>query len=188
MLWLALIICLINTSLALLPTFGACPDVETIDRLNMTRFMGKWFEAERYFSLVDIGAKCGTFNYSSGDNGSLKLVNSQISTITGIESTVEGIARPLTRADDPKLLMSYPSLPIQYPLPYWILGTDYDTFAVCWSCTNMGVFSLKSAWILTREQKPPIPVLEKAYHILDKNTISRAYFSRTDQKNCPSVN
>lgn len=47
-------------------------------------------------------------------------------------------------------------------------------------------FSLKSAWVLTREQKPPVPVLEKAYQILDKNGISRAYFSRTDQKNCPA--
>lgn len=43
--------------------------------------MGNWYEAERYFSLSDIGAKCGTFNYSINENGSLKLVNSQVSAL-----------------------------------------------------------------------------------------------------------
>jgi lipocalin len=187
MLWLPLILCFVSSTIALLPTVGICPNVETIESLNMTKFMGKWYEAERYFSLNDFGAKCGIFNYSAGENGSLKVVNSQISVFTGIESRVEGIARPLARANDPKLSVSYPTLPFQYPTPHWILGTDYENYTVLWSCSNMGVFSIKSAWVLTREQRPPIPVLEKAYQILDKNAIGRAYFSRTDQKNCPST-
>lgn len=41
---------------------------------------------------------------------------------------------------------------------------------------------------MAREPKPLVSVLEKAYQILDKNNISRAYFIRTDQKNCPIGN
>uniref|UniRef100_A0A0C9R3T7 Apod_2 protein n=1 Tax=Fopius arisanus TaxID=64838 RepID=A0A0C9R3T7_9HYME len=140
MLRIIVILSFMGSSLALLPTFGICPEVETIERLNMTAFMGKWYEAERYFSIFEIGAKCGIFNYSTGDNGSLRIVTSQTSVLTGIESTLEGIARPIGRADDPKLTVAYPSLPIQYPTPQWVLGTDYDSYAVLWSCTNMGVF------------------------------------------------
>ncbi|XP_015111690.1 apolipoprotein D [Diachasma alloeum] len=186
MLWIVVMLSLVGHCAALLPTFGICPEVETIERLNMTTFMGKWYEAERYFSIVEFGAKCGTFNYSAGQNGALRIVTSQTSALTGIESNLEAIARPISRADDPKLTVSYPSLPIQYPTPHWVLGTDYDSYAVLWSCTNMGVFSIKSAWILTRERQPPVPVVEKAYKILDKNHISRAFFYRTDQKNCPA--
>ncbi|KAG8037737.1 hypothetical protein G9C98_005948 [Cotesia typhae] len=186
--WIPVTLCLMASSInALLPTFGACPDVKTIEKLNVTMYLGKWYEAERYFSISDFGAKCGTFNYSKEENGSLKLLSSQISSLTGVESSIVGRARPIERADDPKFSVSYQSLPIQYPMPHWVLGTDYDTYAVLWSCSNVGIFSMRSAWILTRERQPPVPVLEQAYKILDKNQISRAYFSRTDQKNCPTV-
>lgn len=47
--------------------------------------------------------------------------------------------------------------------------------------------SIRNVWILTREPKPPIAVLEKAYQVIDKNNISRAFFIRTDQKNCPAT-
>lgn len=46
-------------------------------------------------------------------------------------------------------------------------------------------FSTQNVWILMREQHPPVAVLEKAYKVLDKNGISRAFLVRTDQKNCP---
>jgi len=48
--------------------------------------------------------------------------------------------------------------------------------------------SVRNVWILTREPKPPVAVVEKAYQVIDKNNISRAYFIRTDQKNCPATN
>ncbi|XP_034934717.1 apolipoprotein D-like [Chelonus insularis] len=187
MIWIPLIfLTLVGSINALLPTFGPCPDVKPMESLDYSRYLGKWYEAEKYFSIIDFGARCGTFNYSKDENGALKLVNSQISALTGIESTIEGRARPIERADDPKFSVSYPSLPINYPTPHWVLGTDYNNYAVLWSCSNMGLLSLKSAWILTRERHPPVSVLEAAYKILDRNQISRAYFSRTDQKNCPA--
>ena len=27
--------------------------------------------------------------------------------------------------------------------PYWVLGTDYDNYAVIWSCSNFGIFSTR---------------------------------------------
>lgn len=42
-----------------------------------------------------------------------------------------------------------------------------------------------NAWILTRQRDPPMEILEKAYAAADKNNINRAYFLKTDQKDCP---
>lgn len=30
---------------------------------------------------------------------------------------------------------------VNFDAPYWVLDTDYDKYAVVWSCTNFGLFS-----------------------------------------------
>ncbi|XP_012286568.1 apolipoprotein D [Orussus abietinus] len=187
MLRVSLVLLLVGRAMAQVPFLGACPNVQTMPSFELERYLGKWYEAERYFALFEFGGKCVTANYSQSENGSVKIVNGQISSLTGIASTIEGIGRPIGRSDDPKLSVTFPSLPLQFDAPYWILDTDYERFAVVWSCTNFGVFSVRNAWILTRDPKPPIPVLEKAYQTIDRNNVSRAYLIRTDQKNCPAA-
>lgn len=46
---------------------------------------------------------------------------------------------------------------------------------------------LENAWILTRSRLPSLEIIGHAYKILDNIGINRAYFIRTDQKNCPSI-
>ncbi|XP_076637495.1 apolipoprotein D-like [Colletes latitarsis] len=188
MLRVCLILIIASVAVAQVPFLGACPNLETMPDFDLNRYIGKWYEAERYFALFEFGGKCVTANYSQGENGSVKILNKQISALTGVSSSIEGIGRVIGRNEDPKLIVTFPSLPLPIDAPYWILDTDYKSYAVVWSCSNFGVFSVRNAWILTREPKPPVSVLEKAYQVIDKNNISRAYFIRTDQKNCPEGN
>nr|XP_022915566.1 apolipoprotein D-like [Onthophagus taurus] len=167
------------------PFLGPCPEIETMDRLDVNRYMGKWYEAERYFAVFEFGGKCVTADYVPSKDGSINIINQQTSALTGIRSTIEGKANMNGRSDDPKLTITFPQLPLNLQSPYWILDTDYDTYSVIWSCNKLGIFSLRNAWILTRSKKPALSSMEKAYSVLDRNSISRAYFIRTDQKNCP---
>jgi hypothetical protein len=42
------------------------------------------------------------------------------------------------------LLMSCcPAVTVLVDAPYWVLGTDYDNYAVIWSCSNFGIFSTR---------------------------------------------
>lgn len=50
------------------------------------------------------------------------------------------------------------------------------------------IFFLEMVWILTREQNPAVDTLQKAYAVLDKNKITKAYLLRTDQFNCNAAN
>ncbi|XP_014481899.1 PREDICTED: apolipoprotein D-like [Dinoponera quadriceps] len=174
-----------SAAMAQVPFLGICPNLETMPNFEIERYSGKWYEVERYFALFEFGGKCVTATYNMSENGSIKILNKQISALTGVASSIEGIARLIGRSDDPKLTVTFPSLPLPIDAPYWVLDSDYKSYAVVWSCTNLGVFNIRNVWILTREPKPPIAVLEKAYQVIDKNNISRAYFIRTDQKNCP---
>ncbi|KAI8438143.1 hypothetical protein MSG28_010769 [Choristoneura fumiferana] len=132
-----------------------------------------------------LGGKCVTADYSEKDNGVIGVVNKQLSSLTGIMSEIQGEAHQVSRSDEGKLAVQFPSLPFHFSAPYWVIDTDYDNYAVVWGCNDFGVFHTRNAWILTRARNPDLPVLEKAYAVLDKNNISRAYLMRTDQKSCP---
>lgn len=186
MLRIFIIVIIANAAIAQVPFLGTCPNLEAAPHLELDKYLGKWYEVERYFAWFEFSGKCVTANYSLNDNDTVKIVNKQISSLTGVASSIEGIGRLIGRSDDSKLTVTFPSLPLPFDAPYWVLDTDYESYAVVWSCTNLGVFNVRNVWILTREPKPPVAVLEKAYQVIDRNNISRAYFIRTDQKNCPA--
>lgn len=52
----------------------------------------------------------------------------------------------------------------------------------------MYFFLLEMVWVLTREENPNVDTLQKAYAVLDKNKISKAFLLRTDQFNCNGEN
>ncbi|XP_049874549.1 apolipoprotein D-like [Pectinophora gossypiella] len=164
---------------------GACPDVAAMADFNPNRYLGKWYEAEKYFALFELGGRCVTADYSEKENGVIGVVNKQLSSYTGIQSEIQGEANQVSRSDEGKLSVRFPSLPVNFAAPYWVVDTDYDNFAVVWSCYDFGIFHTRNAWILTRERNPQLSVMEKAYQASDRNNINRAYFMRTDQKNCP---
>ncbi|XP_063548914.1 uncharacterized protein LOC134756051 [Cydia strobilella] len=170
---------------AQVPFLGTCPDVGVMADFNPSRYLGKWYEAERYFAVFQLGGRCVTADYNERDNGVIGVVNKQLSSLTGIMSEIQGEAHQVSRSDEGKLSVRFPSLPFAFSAPYWVVDSDYDNYAIVWGCNDFGVFHTRNAWILTRSRNPELSVLEKAYTVLDKNNISRAYFIRTDQKNCP---
>ncbi|KAL7286283.1 hypothetical protein TKK_0019459 [Trichogramma kaykai] len=174
---------LVSGTIAQVPFLGGCPKVDLKHDFDVQQYLGKWYEAERYFALFEVGGKCVTATYTLNPNGTVSVENRQINTLTGNPSSIVGHAT-LKNDNRAQLSVVFPSLPVSFDAPYWILDTDYTSYAVVWSCNDFRVFSTRNAWILTREQHPPVAVLEKAYHALDKNKISKAFFMRTDQKNC----
>nr|XP_023016063.1 uncharacterized protein LOC111505480 [Leptinotarsa decemlineata] len=123
------------------PFFGRCPDIKTVQSFDVERYLGKWYEAERYFAVFEFGGKCVTADYEVSPNGAVNVVNQQISTFTGIHSSIEGNANQISRTEEAKLTVNFPSLPVNFDAPYWIIGTDYDNYSVVWSCNDFGIFS-----------------------------------------------
>ncbi|KAJ8736580.1 hypothetical protein PYW08_007236 [Mythimna loreyi] len=163
---------------------GSCPDMKVMENFDASRYLGKWYEAEKYFFLFEFGGKCITADYSLKENGVVGVVNKQINILSGTQTEIQGQATQVSKSDGAKLAVSFPSLPVNVEAPYWVIKTDYETYSVVWSCYEFGLFHTVNAWILTRERNPPVAVLEKAYSILDKNKISRAFLIRTNQRDC----
>lgn len=65
-----------------------------------------------------------------------------------------------------------------------ILHTDYDNFAILFSCRNLNQYShVENSWLLTREQEPTEEMYQTAYGYLDKFGL-RNFFIKSDQTKC----
>ncbi|XP_064292686.1 uncharacterized protein LOC128677706 isoform X2 [Plodia interpunctella] len=164
---------------------GPCPDVQAMVNFEPSRYVGKWYEYSKYFFIFEFGGKCVTAEYDAKENGVIGVSNKQLNSITGIQSEIDGEANQVSRSDEGKLSVRFPSLPVKISAPYWVVDTDYDSYALVWSCYDFGLFHTSNAWILTRERVPPYAVVETAYAAADKNNISRTFFLKTDQSDCP---
>ncbi|XP_023019743.2 apolipoprotein D [Leptinotarsa decemlineata] len=176
----------INYASAQIPSLGKCPPVEVVQHFNVEKYLGKWYEQEKYPTIFEIGGKCVTAEYSANPNGTVKVFNKQINILTGNPSSIIGNARLDSDSGEAKLLVRFPSVPFQLDAPYWVLDTDYRKYSVVWSCFELGPFSARVVWILTRDRQPSRDIMEKAYGVLKRQNVSKAFLMKNDQKDCPA--
>lgn len=85
---------------------------------------------------------------------------------TGIKRILEGEIKPAaSKAEEGKLQVKYTTIPLTPETKYSVLETDYDTYAVLWSCQGIGPVHAQNAWVMTRERIPPGEVLQKVRFI-----------------------
>ncbi|KAL0851484.1 hypothetical protein ABMA28_007280 [Loxostege sticticalis] len=182
--WRLSVLCLLATASAQIPSLGWCPDFQPMQNFNMNRFLGPWYEVERYFTVSELGTRCVTTNYISTPEGRILVTNEITNYLTGLKRLMEGHIQMVGREGEGRFMVKYSSLPLPYDYEYSILDTDYDNYAVMWSCSGLGPVHTQSAWLLTRERLPPLMTMQKAYAVLDRFKISRAFFVKTNQADC----
>jgi apolipoprotein D and lipocalin family protein len=139
------------------------PPLETVPRVDLHRYIGRWYEIARYPNSFE--RKCDrdvTAQYSIKRNGDIRVVNSCI-TSSGSITRSTGTAKIVDKSTNAKLKVTF-----FWPFygKYWIiaLGRDYD-YAV------VGEPSRKYLWILSRTpqmsddlyQQLTAQLAEKAY-------------------------
>ncbi|XP_016532752.1 apolipoprotein D-like, partial [Poecilia formosa] len=55
---------------------------------------------------------------------------------------------------------------------YWLLSTDYDSYALVYSCKSYGLFHVELAWILSRQPTLPKDITEYLLSILSSIGVS----------------
>ncbi|XP_012536121.2 apolipoprotein D [Monomorium pharaonis] len=170
---------------AQIPNLGFCPEYIPMANFNRQRFMGVWYEAERYFQLTEVVSRCVMTNYTRGSDGKFRVINEVTNRFTGIKRILEGEIKPAaSKAEEGRLTVKYTTVPLTPETKYSVLETDYDSYAVLWSCQGIGPVHAQNAWVMTRERIPSGKVLQKAYGVLDKYKISKTFFVKTDQTEC----
>ncbi|XP_017130105.1 apolipoprotein D-like [Drosophila elegans] len=167
---------------AQVPFPGKCPDVKVVDPFDVEEYLGVWYEYAKYPFSFEIGRKCISATYGLLDESTVSVLNAGISQLTGQPSNITGTAKLLGPGQ--LAVEFFPGQPQTEP-NYLVLGTDYESYAVVYSCTSVTPFAnLKLVWILTRERVPSTETIDKAEKILVDNNISQAPLVQTAQKNC----
>jgi len=173
---------------AQIPSFGGCPDYEPMANFDKERFLGRWYEAERYFTVSEVGTKCVSVDYERRADGKVWVNNAYTSRITNVQRIVSGVVNGALKGPESLINVKYTSFPVNYDTTLRVLDTDYDSFAVIYSCSRIGpIGHTESAWLFTREREAAGPIMQRAYGVLDRYKISRTFFVKSDQNNCETL-
>ena len=138
-----LLACGVVSALALPGCTALYPPLDTVDSVDLDRYLGKWYEIARYPNSFERGCVGVTAEYALLDNGQVEVVNTCVeSSLDGPVRTIEGTARVFDSSTNAKLKVTF-----FWPFEgdYWILdlGEEYD-YAV------VGAPNREFLWILNR--------------------------------------
>ena len=160
-----------------------------VTNFNLPAYLGSWYEIQRYESEFSLDLDCVTAEYILPNATSTRIIvlnrglllNNQNET-TAFEA--RGVAEPSFPDDETvpaKLSVAFFG---QEPdrSNYWVLGTDYSSYAVVWSCEqNQPDSHLETAWVLSRTSTLTAAASEAVDVILWSNGVPTEDFRRTEQ-------
>ncbi len=165
--------------MALLNLFGCSdsyPPLATVEKVDIQKYMGKWYEISSFPNSFQKGCNCTTAEYELKDDYVIVTNTCRKDSVSGKISQATGKAWAVEGSNNSKLKVSF-----FWPFKgdYWIvdLAGDY-TYAV------VGDPKRKYLWILSRSPKMD----EKTYdHILQNLTKKEFDISklRKTEQNCP---
>lgn len=149
------------------------PDLKTVERVDLPRYLGKWYEVARYPNRFE--KKCAsdvTANYSLRDDGKIEVVNA-CRQDDGKMRTSKGWAKVVDKTNA-KLKVTF-----FWPFfgNYWVIGLDPEyRFAV------VSEPSRKYLWILSRTPKLDADLYQKALDVIQQRGLSTSGLIQPAQK------
>ncbi|PZC77812.1 hypothetical protein B5X24_HaOG202923 [Helicoverpa armigera] len=160
---------------------GQCdPTLPVLQNFNVDRFSGVWHQISSYETPNTNGA-CVRSEFSRSNEG-VNIVNSEV--VNQQLLTLDGHAT-VSSTDNSAKLSVVLNIPggTNTPQDLWILASDYDTYAVAYTCintspTNKQVYS----WILSRTRVMPQTVQTTVDQVVDSYMdLNYQYYKQTDQ-------
>ena len=140
------------------------PYLPTVEKVELERYVGRWYEIARYPHRFEKGCSSVTADYSLQEDGTLLVLNSCcLESEGGRIKKAEGRAKVVDQVTNAKLKVSF-----FWPFygDYWILQVDPD-----YQYAIVGEPTRKYVWILSRT-----PVInDRLYDNLVKNISSYGY-------------
>ncbi|XP_054914253.1 apolipoprotein D-like [Poeciliopsis prolifica] len=164
---------------------GRCPSAAVQQQFDAARYLGKWYEIQRMPHTFQNG-QCSTATYSLQSPGVVGVVNREL-LANGTIDVITGTAKPDPTEPAKLLVYFFEDSP---PAPYWVLSTDYDNYALVYSCTDLSVLHADFVWILSRQPTLPDQTLEELHGLLRSLGVSvdKLLVTNQDADYCSAMN
>ncbi|CAH4038097.1 unnamed protein product [Pieris brassicae] len=171
---------------------GQCDQtIQVIRDFDANRYMGQWYDIESYPSSFQYGT-CNSAFYTRQGNF-VDVVNTQV--VNGTISVRQGVGSFVENERTSKLSLNFGST----PRDYWVLSTDYSTYALVYSCLNIDEQNMQvGAWKLSKTRQltqsaqtainnrmDNIRVLDSRYFIERDHTSAGCTFNNEIQQGDP---
>ncbi len=145
--------------ISIMPTHAQNIDKRTVEKVDIQRYMGKWYEIARYDHSFERNLEGVTATYRLKSNGMIEVINSgYINSLSGKFSKAVGKAKIPNPKEPGKLKVSFF---LWFYSDYFILELD----EVNYSYALIGSSSDNYLWILSRTPQLPKATLDR---ILEK--------------------
>ena len=137
---------LIISVLGLTGTAAKNPDLQTVDNVDLQRYMGKWYEIASFPQRFQKGCHCSTAEYELTDKGYVRVINTcRKDSPAGKISQARGKAFVVKGSNNSKLKVQF-----FWPFKgnYWIIDLAED-----YSYAVVGDPSRNYLWILSRSSQ-----------------------------------
>ncbi|XP_004923379.1 apolipoprotein D [Bombyx mori] len=170
---LFLVVVLVNTSGGQVLQFGQCPEVETMEYFDLVRFLGRWFEIERFPAWFEDKGHCA---YKRFQYCNRKVEIEQVFIRDGIRFIIH--RNSSYNPGDEAIFDIQPSNIDPVGIPLSVISTDYNNYAILFGCKFNVQMDMKYilAWILSREQSLPPEVLNETRRKLNSIPFANAAY------------
>ncbi|XP_008552284.1 apolipoprotein D-like [Microplitis demolitor] len=158
-----------------------CPHIP-VEPVDPNRMVGEWWEYQRSSNNWDNVESCAKMYWNKVENGVLKVVFTDISSLINDNSTVASEI-----AMENNALYVTVHLPILGPIKkkHYVLETDYDNYAIMWACEYQGSQYTTFAWVKTRDRFPKFDIDRIVRRAFLKRGLPLVPMTTINQDNCP---
>lgn len=154
---LIITIILVSFSQIYAQSVGTCHAVPVLPDFDSSRYLGKWFELERFPYVFENDLQCVTATYSVLNETAIRVSNYGFNTVKQKDESVVGYAFTPNSNEPNKLKVVLPVVVdgitiIENTADYIVVSTDYDNYAMVYSCRQIipGLIKFEISWILSR--------------------------------------
>ena len=155
--------------------WGSCPStLKEGEEFRVNAYLGKWYEIARHKSTPFQKGDCGVAEYSLNEKGNIKVYNTEKT-----PEKTNSITGEASKTDDPfRFKIAFGDFPFNklFKGDYRVIDTDYNNFALVYSCADFYLAKQYTAYILSRTPELPQAFLDRIFLQLEKFDLPKEEF------------